>query len=634
MSEIVLQKLIYPREEICPEWYMYFRGLDESHAVEIKKEEHGEKILSPAIALAKGEAISLETYFNAFSIAKWKKYTKISNLTLRLYAVGDLQIRGMQAVGAKKEPEIYDAWNDDQLYACIRSERREADASVSKKNTGKKAELSDGVEEEIFEYRLSFEKLYHQGIVYPDLRALSDTACLIGGEWITEIEESEISDVDIALGICTFRREEFVKKNVGTVVREIMENEASPLFSHLEVYISDNGQTLPEDTFSNSGVHLFPNKNAGGAGGFTRTMIEALMRRKDSPFTHIILMDDDIVLSTEVLERTCFFLRLMRPEYKKCMIGGEMFMLDKRYKQFEAGATWRGTNVRFYNKMWDLRRRDCVSANEEENPINYSGWWYSVIPTGIITEKNLPLPMFIHYDDMEYGVRNEENGTILLNGICVWHPQSVTKAATRMTYYDVRNMLIGTAGRPDQATAQEVIRHLTNRVIGGVIRYRYEDAEICYEAIRDFYRGPEYFKNLDILKKHDELTKFNYEYLTPEEAGADMTKLVDHTYRKGEKAVFLWGLFCWALPALPRTKVSGISDIGLPFTAQKQFHYDKTKQKGYMTERDYRRAWHDFREYCEIVSMIRKDHDKIMKQWADAKPELTSLPFWEKYLGI
>ena len=36
----------------------------------------------------------------------------------------------------------------------------------------------------------------------------------------------------------------------------------------------------------------------------------------------------------------------------------------------------------------------------------------------------LPIPAFIHFDDIEYGVRHSDKGVILINGICVWHPQA------------------------------------------------------------------------------------------------------------------------------------------------------------------------------------------------------------------
>lgn len=610
---MIIQKLIGPTKTECSDVEMFFRVMDgEAQA----------KIDGMPVSILPGEVFSLETYFNSFSVGKWKKYTKLKNLSLVLCVQGEIVVRAFHAIGQVDQEKMGDDWKTDSFYEGIHVTRRELPCEVTKKK------LADS-----YEYTVGFSELPCEGIIYVTLES-SDGAELLSGAYCTEIDQGEITPVELALGICTFQREDFLKKNVNLIIRQIIENKQSPLHGHVEVYISDNGQSLAEDTFKNKKVHLFPNKNAGGAGGFTRTMIEALFREKETAFTHMILMDDDIILSADVVERTYHFLQMLNTESKKKMVGGEMFMLDKRYRQFEAGARWNGTQVKFYNKMWDMRRRDCVSANEVINPINYSGWWYSVIPTEIITEQNLPVPMFIHYDDMEYGVRNEDNGTILLNGICVWHPQSVNKAPTRMTYYDVRNMMIGMCDRSDRATSGEMIRHITNRVIGGVIRYRYEDAEICFEAVRDFYRGPSYFMTLDPLKKHAELVKYNYTYEDPSAYNIDLSKLRKNVYRRGNKIVFLWGLLLWLLPSTHSLKVSGLEDIGLPFGARKMFHYDEDKKQGYMTQKSYRRAWRDFIEYCKLMHMIWKKHDQMMDMWAAAKKEYISLPFWEKYLEL
>ena len=51
-------------------------------------------------------------------------------------------------------------------------------------------------------------------------------------------------DVKIGIGICTFRREEFVRKNLKILKEAILEKDSSPLYGHMEVFIADNGRTL------------------------------------------------------------------------------------------------------------------------------------------------------------------------------------------------------------------------------------------------------------------------------------------------------------------------------------------------------------------------------------------------------
>lgn len=645
METVIIQKLIGPSKEVCNEWGMYFRKVDkEGNDITTYPYDDGNVMFHKLIdgvkasevaaesfplEIKQGEILSLDTYFNAFSIGKWKKYTKLSNLALEIVTSGPVDVRAYQTVGMVETEHMWQEFPDEEtMYSFLHNKRRELDCLQEAE-----AFVTDQGQQAIRTI-IHFSELADEGIYYITMAPCEDAVSLLSGAYTTDVEKEDVNPVELVLGICTFQREEFLKKNVNLVLDKVINNAMSPLCDHVEIYISDNGQTVPQDTFQSDKVHLFPNKNAGGAGGFTRTMIESLFHRQDSPFTHIILMDDDIILSTDVLERTYHFLQFVDEEHHDMMVGGEMFMLNLRYKQFEAGARWRGTQVTFYNKMWDLRRQECVATNECENPINYSGWWYSVIPTSIITEDNLPIPLFIHYDDMEYGVRNEKNGTILLNGICVWHPQGINKAATRMTYYDIRNMLIGMAGSETCATAGDVIHHLSNRIVGALNRYRYEDAEIIYEAIDDFYKGPDFFKTLDPLEKHAALTKYNYKY---EELSAyDLTEdmVEENGFHSHYLAWSVWAIIRWILPSTRALKVAGLRDSGIAFGAKKIFHYDEEKRKGYMTEKSYARGWKDFCDYLKMTKKIRKNHDVMMQQWAEAKKEITSLGYWEKYLGL
>ena len=125
IKTMVIQTILGPREDVCNEWEMFYRGVKSDRATTISyigaKKTHEKS----AVRIKSKEKLSFETYFNAFSVGKWVKYTNLTNLTLRLTVAGDVRIKGYQAVGATQEPEIYDAWNDKMLYACIHSQRRE-----------------------------------------------------------------------------------------------------------------------------------------------------------------------------------------------------------------------------------------------------------------------------------------------------------------------------------------------------------------------------------------------------------------------------------------------------------------------------------------------------------------------------
>ncbi len=639
---MILQPIVFPREDICKEWKMYFRSaIPKGYEGEIDDRNDDEVVLRAMRRnnnLSKGEItynnkesikitahhkLSLETYFNAFSIGKWSKYTTVDNVSIVLNIKGDAMVKMYHVKGA-----VDDFVNDPKCNGGFMNAQKYNGLHVNRSCIDDECEIV----REKDKYIVHVNKMYNEGVIYPVIMAQSDIE-FTGGRYETTALPAQ--EVDIALGICTFKREAFVKSNVGKIINEIINNDKCELQKHLEVYISDNGQTLTNEDFSsNSKVHLFPNMNAGGAGGFTRAMIEAMMRRENSKFSHMILMDDDIVLDCRVIVRTYYLLRYLKGEYKKAMIGGSMFELDYRFLQFEAGATFGGIEVKFYNKNWDMRFRNTVACNEVEQPINYSGWWYNVIPATVIREDNLPIPLFIHYDDIEYGIRNDKNGTILINGICVWHPQGANKAPISMNYYDVRNMLIANVGRPDEMSAAELIYHMKNRVIGDVIRYRYSGAERVFEAIDDFYKGPEYFMALNPVENHKRLMSGNYQFYTPEELDVNMDKISNVKDDDIPRWWYVWDAFCWALPARDKVRISTIRDHGLPFMAKSIYFYDDAKGAGYFVTRDYKKAIELFFRFFKTTVKIIFRHYLTMRRWNYAKKSYTSREYWERYLDI
>ena len=62
----------------------------------------------------------------------------------------------------------------------------------------------------------------------------------------------------------------------------------------------------------NDKVTVVPNMNAGGAGGFSRGMIEILKKRDLEDFTHILLMDDDAIVEPDLLVRIYGFLSTIK----------------------------------------------------------------------------------------------------------------------------------------------------------------------------------------------------------------------------------------------------------------------------------------------------------------------------------
>ena len=147
------------------------------------------------------------------------------------------------------------------------------------------------------------------------------------------------------------------------------------------------------------------------------------------------------MIQPESIFITWRILTVLKPEFSDTYIGGAMLRLDKQWYQTESGALWNGGNLISRKVGLDLRDLDACLYNEFEEKCDFNAWWYCTIPMKFVNETNLPLPLFIRGDDVEYGLRNMKN-LILMNGICVWHEPFEYKFSSSMYYYIFRNRLI------------------------------------------------------------------------------------------------------------------------------------------------------------------------------------------------
>ncbi len=614
---MIIQPLLFPTQNLMQQPELFFRGVP------------SQNISEKAVSIPSGSELSLETYFNAFSVGKWMEYTKLDNLSLFLEIQGDVEITAYYAIGSVDAAFFDREHNKYPEQELIRQVNEKSYSATSEK-------IDFTLQRNDVDYTVTFNKLFKEGIFYITIRAVSD-AILCRGFYSTNINNIELMPVKFAIGICTFRREESVKSNVGRIISEIIDNPKSPLADKLEVYIADNGQTLDRELFNCDKVHLFPNPNLGGAGGFTRTMIEAMFYDRAKDFTHIIFMDDDIMLYPPVLERNFYLYQMLKQKYHKSILGAEMLYLENKYIQHAAGVLYEDSRIdvaRANHKFFDFRNPNAIPANEVVNKTNHTGWYYACIPRTIINEKNLPMPYFIHFDDIEYGIRNINNKEIYINGISIWHPAFKGKSPFWMNYYDVRNRLITMFSKPlDRNSFNKYLSKMSQNVILKIVQYNYDVAELILNAIQAFIKGPSAFISLNALTLHMDLLKRKYVYVKPQDIGISEECIKKEIYRKYKKGFIIQMLYMF-LPVKNEIKAIKSQFFYLPNNYAKIYLYEEELGYGVIYQRDSKKAFKLLLSLIKIRRELKKNYNDLLNAWQDAKPTLTSLPFWEKYLGL
>ncbi|WP_458449401.1 hypothetical protein [Fibrobacter sp.] len=602
-----IQNILFPKEDICKETDLYYR--------------HPSKQFGNKFILSPNQAISFNTYFNSFSIEKWKEYTIIENLSLNLKVTGKCRI-----------------------------DLHEATLINGKVHT--RLLLSKGKNSEESEITLTFPEIQNlHGICYFTITSDDEPCEIIDGFYGTEINSESINRVKIGIGICTYKREQFILKNLDAIQKIILDNPESELRDNLEIIVSDNGETLQNYNYSHPKVKIFPNINAGGSGGFTRCMIETIKAQEKLNLTHLLLMDDDIILDPEILTRTYKILALLKQKHQDELLGGVMLKMEKPFEQLEKGAK-RASDFR---KEWCIRNNldfdlsdfGYVVKNELTNSVipDYNGWWFCCIPICHITPNNLPIPFFIHCDDMEHGCRIAKN-IILINGIAIWHTFQ-NKYSPILSYYDNRNRLILSFLKdPAQNTSVFQIAKLILRTyISFTCRYMYLDWGIFSLAIRDLCKGAVAFQQIDPIQLHTNLAKksvtkkcrcdeIEKDFLSEKEIETIYKRMEAFSF--SQKILLIVSILNSLIPFGRRAPIC-INNLCFQSFWKRNlivWKHNENSDEGICLRKSPIKATKAFIDMFELQLLVLRKWNKIKKEYIAAAPRLTSIEFWEHYLKL
>ena len=272
------------------------------------------------IAFDKNGELIFNTYYNSFSFNKWSKYTKINDLHIALKLKGIFEIAVIKL-------SLFDG------------------GAVEERSTVSIVKSHNSIIPRRVKIDIPFEKDFNGSYGFI-IRSLEHGGELYGGYYGSDIRETELNEINFALGICHYKREEFVVNNLCRLIENVYNDENSFLRDHLHIFVADNSRSLKKtiidlkgtegykyysQIIGNENITILENKNIGGAGGFSRAMFEAQTRGR---FTHMILMDDDVVFTHYALERLYSFLRVFKSELlAHSIIGGAMLRSDQTYIQ-------------------------------------------------------------------------------------------------------------------------------------------------------------------------------------------------------------------------------------------------------------------------------------------------------------
>ena len=414
------------------------------------------RISDEIVMMSPGSELSTDTYYNLFSSSKYNEYTRAEEISITTSVQGRMEIE-------------------------LRSFSEAGDTLVDKK------QIDEDIPTDVT-FRFEIKDLNDENPVchYLSYRSESESTILSFGSYRSEIEPD---DIDMGIVICTFKREDRVKKTIKRI-EEVLSHNDNGISDKITVYVIDNGRTLEDNLSEYSNVRIIPNDNDGGSGGFARGMAES---RKDGK-THILLMDDDIELDSNVISKTFNFTSILKDNHKDAFILGGMLLPETPSIQYEAGAI-KIPNFKRGKHMLDVSVKDNLILNDMKEPAQYGGWWYLCMPSSAADE--LPFPMFIKRDDEMFGIRRMKDH-VVMNGIGVWHDSFESKTNPIIDYYfSIRNSLVFDSiylRRNGILTGAVYLRRMMKCLKKG----ENKEYNLSRLAIRDFLKGPILFTHQDV----------------------------------------------------------------------------------------------------------------------------------------
>jgi len=444
------------------------------------------KVVDEGAVVFPERRLTFGTYFNAFPASYWRRWTSFDSVRLRVTVRGEGSLSVYRST-AKGHIQRAESLN----FASAQPETHTFD--------------------------LPLKPFIDGGWYWFDVEAGEDEAVVLAGEWGFETDRTKPGTVSI--GITTFNRPDFC---VDQLVA--LGNEPDVLDILDVVYVVDQGtQKVSDDERYDAAaarlgakLRLIEQGNLGGSGGFSRAMDEA-SATGDSDY--VLLLDDDVVCEPEGILRAVAFADLVK---KDTIVGGQMFSLYDRSVMHAFGETvdrWRwfwgaAPNTKHGHNFATKSLRSTKWLHRRID-VDYNGWWMCLIPTKVIKEVGLSLPMFIKWDDAEFGLRAGEAGypTVTLPGVAVWHVPWHEKDDTIdwQAYFHRRNRIVAALLHSPYDHGGNLVLESFQTQVRHVLSMQYSPAEMGLMAIEDILEGPQRMHR-DVLERLPELRELRKGY--------------------------------------------------------------------------------------------------------------------------
>lgn len=641
MSNQVLQRLVFPPDHDPDVLPLYAEG--DPGAV---RETFGDRTAGDVIALPGREKInqvlgrdqylvpaghrtSFGTYFNAFPAGYWARYTQVRSVTLVIEASGE----GLVTVS-----------RSNAKGHCFRVQAQNVASSRPA----------------LVKFELPLHTFGDGGWYWFDVIAANEDVTIHRAHWESEPVGQRIGG-KATIAITTFNRQH----DCVEVLRQLGED---PHLGQVieRVLVIDQGdkkvKTHPDFAANSAGLgellEIIDQPNLGGSGGFARGMFEAVERGSD----YVLLLDDDVRVETEGIRRAVIFGNAAQ---EPTIVGGHMFSMYERTKLHAMAE------VIDHRRMWwtvatgTKREHDFATESlratawlHERADADYNGWWMCLIPTSVIRRIGLSLPLFIKWDDSEYGVRARKAGVpvVSLPGAALWHVPFTAKddSLEWQAYFHARNRMVAGLLHTDYRSGQMLLLDSFANTIKHVVSAQYSTSHLRDLGMCDLLEGPQQLhQNLAAAVGRARTERSKFKDATAVERPEELLR--EHTARlsgpvvrqqsksgKLRKAVIAAKALAHQLKPVPQD-AHRVPQTVVPFPAQRWWTLagldsalvsssDSSSMSWYQRNRDL--AARQCKRSLALHRYYGKHWEQLTRQYRDQMEQLVGPRAWAQTLAI
>lgn len=626
-----LQSVVFPRAKDPDVLPLYadpetWTTID-SQPVRLSQHAHIDSVLSRTSSrLHAGQRISYASYFNAFPASYWQRWTVVDAVQLELHTEGPGTV------------------------IVYRSNAKGVQQRVDSRSVS-------GASEVVFD--LPLKSFTDGGWYWFDLIASAEDLTLVRGSWSTHAEP--VTQGKLSLGMTTYNKPDYCVATLANI------SENPDLVNVIDrIFLVDQGTQKVRDeagfdavaTELGDQLQLIEQANIGGSGGFARSMSETL-EREDTDF--LLLLDDDVEFETESALRALQFSRFSR---SPVIVGGHMFdLLDKpvihawaetvRPEPFMWGPSFEEQHRHDFRKR-NLRQTKWMHARLDAD---YNGWWMCLIPKQVIAEIGLSLPVFIKWDDAEYGLRAKAAGyrTVSLPGVALWHVSWLDKDDSQdwQAFFHTRNRIIAGLLHSQFPRSGRLLQNSSRQDLKKLLNMQYYATQLAVDGMRSVLDGPHGLHDnisQDMPRARARAVDFpethvyrSEDHTTPVSHGGRALPLLGEEFKDSPKGLRLGAFTLRMLPrhwfrkdqeadhTTPELEYAKLDALWWRIPHHRSVIVGAADGSGKMWYRHDRAKFRRLlKESRDLTRRLEKEWDRLANEYRSALPKITSPEEWKK----